>query len=142
MCMYAPSLRRMVYLLCFDPRRRLLLASGSSPAGGGVLTLPTTRCREGEAYERAARRLLSGRSVRRGDVVARVRAAPFPGGGCREARIYTAHSSAPWAGLEGCWIPWCDAVQNLGHLEIPELAVFVEGYLGGWIPDGWITLEP
>jgi hypothetical protein len=28
------------------------------------------------------------------------------------------------------------------HLAIPELAVFVDGYLGGWIPDGWITLEP
>lgn len=142
MCMYAPPLRRMVYLLCFDLRRRLLLASGSSPAGDDVLTLPMIRCREGEAYERASGRLLSGRSVRRGDVVARVRATPFPGGGCREVRIYTAHSLVPQAGLEGCWIPWCDAVRDLGHLEIAELAVFVEGYPGGWIPDGWITLEP
>jgi hypothetical protein len=132
----------MVYLLCFDLRRRLLLTSGSPPAGGGVPTLPMIRCQERETYERAARRLLLGRSVRRGDVVARVRAAPFPGGGYREARVYTAHSLAPQADLEGCWIPWCDAVQDLGHLKIPELAVFVEGYLGGWIPDGWITLEP
>ncbi|MEU9034627.1 hypothetical protein AB0D45_06890 [Streptomyces sp. NPDC048352] len=30
----------------------------------------------------------------------------------------------------------------MAHLGIPELEQFVEGYVDGWIPDGWITLGP
>ncbi|MFF7036843.1 hypothetical protein [Streptomyces griseus] len=40
------------------------------------------------------------------------------------------------------WVPWRQAVGEVAYLGIPELELFVEGYLEGWIPDGWVTLIP
>ncbi|WP_327262962.1 hypothetical protein OG444_16855 [Streptomyces sp. NBC_01232] len=39
------------------------------------------------------------------------------------------------------WVPWRQAVGEVAYLGISELGLFVEGYLEGWIPDGWITLR-
>lgn len=142
MCMYAPSVRRFAYLLCFDPQRRLLLRPGRTPDGAQALTLPVGRCRERETYGQAVQRIVSGLRVRRGDVVARVEGPAAPGREWCEARIFTAHSFTSFADDGGRWFPWSDAVRHVDHLAIPELAAFVEGYLGGWIPEGWITLQP
>ncbi|MFJ4870551.1 hypothetical protein [Streptomyces sp. NPDC088757] len=138
--MYAPLMRREVHLLCFDSRRRLLLLPGRRSGTGGVLTLPAVRRRECETYEQAALRLLSNHSARRGDVVAHAEIPLSPGGGRRQVRVYAAHALAPDGNREACWIPWRDAVRQLEPLAIPEFAAFVEGYVEGWIPDGWITL--
>ncbi|MFJ4964300.1 hypothetical protein ACIP6P_17915 [Streptomyces sp. NPDC088729] len=133
-------MNRVVYPLCFDSQHRVLLVPDERPDAGGTLTLPMVRCQEAESYTRASRRLLSGHAVRKGDVVARVRTIS-PEGQPREARLCTAHATAPADGREGQWIPWPDAVQFLKHLALPDLDVFIEGYLGGWIPNGWITLD-
>lgn len=29
----------------------------------------------------------------------------------------------------------------LAHLDVPDLGLFMRGYVEGWIPDGVITLE-
>lgn len=38
-------------------------------------------------------------------------------------------------------LPYRQVDEHVGHLAIPSLALFPEGYVDGWIPDGWITLE-
>ncbi|MEU9385606.1 hypothetical protein AB0D38_33630 [Streptomyces sp. NPDC048279] len=30
---------------------------------------------------------------------------------------------------------------QIAALGIPDLGMFLEGYVEGWIPDGWITLD-
>lgn len=40
------------------------------------------------------------------------------------------------------WVSWRQAIRDVAYLDLPELEQFVEGYLAGWIPDGWITLTP
>ncbi|MEU1783863.1 hypothetical protein ABZ545_30960 [Streptomyces abikoensis] len=37
-------------------------------------------------------------------------------------------------------MPYRHAPRVLTHLDIPELGDFLDGYIGGWLPDGWITL--
>ncbi|MFJ8299090.1 hypothetical protein ACIQ9R_24855 [Streptomyces sp. NPDC094447] len=138
--MYAPMMRREVYLLCFGPGHEVL-AVRRGPEGRA--SLPSTQRRERETYGQAARRLMAIGAIRPGDVVARVE--PLPSSlpfGRREARIFTAHSDRLFLVESGGWEPWEELLPGLNHLELPELALFVEGYIGGWIPDGWITLEP
>ncbi|MFE3991552.1 hypothetical protein ACFXPW_07615 [Streptomyces goshikiensis] len=57
----------------------------------------------------------------------------------RDVRVFTAHAED---GLRPAWlwIPWQQALGEVAHLGIPELQLFVEGYLDGWIPDGLISL--
>ncbi|MFD6888785.1 hypothetical protein [Streptomyces sp. NPDC059957] len=55
--------------------------------------------------------------------------------------MFTAHvEGAPWA--TQLWVPWRQALAEVAHLAIPEFELFLEGYIEGWIPDGWITLTP
>lgn len=140
MCMYAPMMRREVYLLCFGPGHEVLVVR-RGPSGG--VTLPSTLRRERETYDQAAGRLMAIGAIRLGDTVARVESpsAPSLSGRC-EARIFTAHADRLFPVAAGGWGPWSDLLPGLSHLGIPELSLFVEGYLAGWIPDGWITLEP
>ncbi|MFE2557923.1 hypothetical protein ACFXGT_18250 [Streptomyces sp. NPDC059352] len=136
--MYAPTVRREVYLLCFGPGHEVLVARRGQ---SGRATLPLTHRRERETYEQAAGRLMAVGAIRPGDTVARVEPAPAPSlSGWREVRVFTAHSDRLFPAAGG-WEPWRDLLPGLSHLGIPELSLFVEGYLGGWIPDGWITLE-
>ncbi|WP_159047862.1 NUDIX hydrolase [Streptomyces sp. WM6378] len=133
-------MRRELYLLCFDRTHRLLLV----PVAPHGLALPTGHCRTHETYEQAARRLMASRDLRQGDVVARLEAEPPAGSrGRSEARIFTAHvrrGQAAEAKLGDVWLPWRQALPVLDRLAIPELPEFIEGYVDGWIPDGWITL--
>ncbi|WP_407838739.1 hypothetical protein ACE1OC_23955 [Streptomyces sp. DSM 116496] len=50
-------------------------------------------------------------------------------------------TAVPWSDPVMAY-PWRQALGEAGHLGIPELEPFLEGYLEGWIPDGWITLTP
>jgi hypothetical protein len=36
--------------------------------------------------------------------------------------------------------PHRQAAEQVAHLAIADLDAFLEGYVEGWIPDGWITL--
>ncbi|MFD5106337.1 hypothetical protein [Streptomyces cinereoruber] len=133
-------MRREVYLLCFGPGRELLTVR---PRPGAVRALPSVRRRERETYEEAARGLMGRGAMRAGDTVARIGPVPaWAPDGRREARLVTCHASTlfPFAG--GIWEPWETALAGLRHPGGSELGAFVEGYLGGWIPGGWITLGP
>lgn len=63
-----------------------------------------------------------------------------------EARIFTGHvgPGVPLAHVQGgaelCWVPYRQVPLEVGHVGIPDLGLFLEGYVQGWIPDGWITL--
>ncbi|MFI5887991.1 hypothetical protein [Streptomyces sp. NPDC051554] len=109
-----------------------------------------------EPYARAAGRLLramtpgGGSAVRLGTVTARIPPA-VPGAGMPqltgERGLFTAHTRNP-DGLSPppdvtrlVWLPYPQVAGHVGHLHIPDLGRFLEGYVDGWIPDGWITLE-
>ncbi|MEV0113259.1 hypothetical protein AB0H77_08410 [Streptomyces sp. NPDC050844] len=38
------------------------------------------------------------------------------------------------------WMPHNEAAEAVSALGIPDLDLFIEGYVNGWIPDGRITL--
>ncbi|KNB50256.1 hypothetical protein AC230_26700 [Streptomyces caatingaensis] len=86
-----------------------------------------------------------------GDLVGRVEAT-LPDGGAeprREARLFLAHlgSPRPCPARSRCsepieWVPHTEVAQVIASLGIPELGAFIEGYVDGWIPPGWITLGP
>lgn len=133
--MYAPSERREVYLLCFDGGQRIGLVRHARDS----LSLPTAACAPQESYREAVRRLVDGSALRFGGVVARLDVYPHGPAPHRKVRLFTAHAErscyASWL-----WVPWRQAVRRLPSLGTSELGDFVEGYLEGWIPDGWITL--
>jgi hypothetical protein len=64
----------------------------------------------------------------------------------REARVFTAHTGLPEERPAAIgddpvrWFPYRQVASEAAYLGIPELALFLEGYVDGWIPDGWITL--
>lgn len=64
----------------------------------------------------------------------------------REARVFIAHvdtaDTAPAADGDSpvYWAPRAHGGRLLEHLAIPELDRFIEGYIDGWFPGGWITL--
>ncbi|MFG2329480.1 hypothetical protein ACGFMM_07630 [Streptomyces sp. NPDC048604] len=133
-------MRRLVYLLCFGPGHEVLTLR-QEPAGR--LTLPSTRRRERETYEQAALRLMATGDIRPGDVVARAEPLSMPSPtGRREVRIFTAHADEPFPMEAGGWEQWEAVLPELRHLGIPAFALLIEGYIGGWIPDGWVTLDP
>ncbi|GAB2879207.1 hypothetical protein GCM10027074_54430 [Streptomyces deserti] len=63
-----------------------------------------------------------------------------------EHRLFTAHVPAPgdlrppWDGAQLLSSPYREAAEQVAHLAIADLDAFLEGYVEGWIPDGWITL--
>lgn len=156
--MYAPKARCDVFLVCFDPQHRVALVGPEPSTSGQPLTLPAG-CRRGpEPYARAAGRLLRtmtpGRdwdsTVRLGSVTGRIPPAAHGAGTGQLAgqrRLFTAHTShadsllPPPGATRLVWLPYPQAASHLGHLHIPGLGLFLEGYVDGWIPDGWITLE-
>ncbi|MFD4276190.1 hypothetical protein R2B67_21275 [Streptomyces cyaneofuscatus] len=138
MTMYAPTTPREVYLLCFDEGHRVGLVRRRSPQR---VSLPTTRCAPGESYKAAIRRLGVGSGIRFGGLVARLDAASHGDGRRRKARLFTAYAEGQVRSM-ALWVPWRQAIGDVAHLDLPELEQFVEGYLAGWIPDGWITLTP
>lgn len=154
MGMYAPRLRRLVFLVCLDQDRRVALVRTDAPSTQR-LTLPTTQREQRESYESAAQRLMTGLghtvALRPGDLVGRMEAEAvptMPPGTRREARVFLAHIVSdgldPRPNGEGpiVWYPYVQATKEVRHLAIPELALFLEGYIEGWIPGGWITLIP
>lgn len=40
------------------------------------------------------------------------------------------------------WAPHTEVARSVASLGIPDLDALIEGHVGGWIPDGWITLGP
>ena len=156
MSMYAPILRREVFLVCFDRRHRVALVSVGLAVEPGSMTLPMVRKGERESYKAAAGRISVGRipaaALRPANLVGRVEASlPIPAGRGRrrEARIFMAHldREAPQFPSGGCgesilWVAHTEVAQAVASLGIPDLDALIEGYVDGWIPDGWITLGP
>ncbi|MFJ9410505.1 hypothetical protein [Streptomyces sp. NPDC101393] len=60
-------------------------------------------------------------------------------------RIFTGHAASPGAlcdvGVPVVWLPYNQITDHIGHLAVGDLRLFLEGYVDGWIPDGWITLQ-
>ncbi|MEH6373825.1 hypothetical protein V7793_05640 [Streptomyces sp. KLMMK] len=152
MCMYAPLLWRQVYLVCFEERHRIALLSPQAPHDCRW-TLPGTRRRECESYPEAAQRLLHILAPPGALMLAategRIQAsAPVPSRRSRrwETRLFLTHATdpsaltAPAGSGELYWVPYRQAARVVTGLAIPELGYFLDGYVGGWIPDGWITL--
>ncbi|MCX5101318.1 hypothetical protein OG887_17085 [Streptomyces sp. NBC_00053] len=151
MRMYAPEVGGDVILACFDQGHRIALIRPEPPAAGHPLRLPTVQRRGAESYGRAARRLARELAptgaVRMGKVTGLIRAA---GPGCAsrrpvERRLFTAHATFAGgvcaAGELLAWVPYAQVVGRTAGMAIAELGLFLEGYVGGWIPDGWISLE-
>ncbi|MFD0378041.1 hypothetical protein [Streptomyces sp. NPDC127112] len=63
-----------------------------------------------------------------------------------KALVFVAHARTPSAlrsvqgEAEVYWLPYGEVAAAVAHLGIPDLDLFLEGYVGGWIPDGSITL--
>lgn len=113
--------------------------------------LPTVRRRKAEPFRWAVRRLARAMApagaIRLGVVTGRIpapspRARPQQRGG---RRIFTGHVTSPAAlhdaGRPLVWLPYTQVPACSLALGAAELGLFLEGYVGGWIPDGWITLE-
>ncbi|WP_157878832.1 hypothetical protein [Streptomyces sp. CT34] len=154
MCMYAPSRWRDVLVACFDGNHRVALLD-HGPAHDGPPALPTTRRHAGESYAGAAARLLKGivpeAEARLGDLVGRLEALR-PYGALHEvrkpARLFTAHvdsSGIPRSPYRGAaclrWLAHPEVPCVIDYLGIPDLDHFLEGYVHGWLPEGWITLQ-
>ncbi|MGW2009755.1 hypothetical protein [Streptomyces nigrescens] len=151
MCMYAPMGSGDVLLACFDRRHRVALIRPGPPNVGQPWTLPAVQRGKAERYRRAARRLACAMApagaIRLGAVTGRIPAAapgamPWRRGG---RRIFTGHVTSPGAlydaGVPLVWLPYSQVTEISAGLGAADLALFLEGYVGGWIPDGWITLE-
>ena len=139
--------------MCFDPQHRLALARFGSADPAGPWTLPSQRQSGGESCDAAAARLVTTLAspgvLRFGAVTGRAEVISLNGAARPrrpEAHIFTAHvrsaSALNSAGGGGAlrWIPYGDAARAVHHLGIPDLGNFLDGYVNGWIPDGWITL--
>lgn len=153
--MYAPLLRREEFLVLLDPRHRVALLRTPPTGCDGPLALPSVRRRERETYAEAARRITVGSlrptDLRPGELVGRVQPLPpVPAAPAarREARIFFAHLDSEGqdrpgpAGSGISWVPHTSVAEAVAAQHIPELGAFIEGYVDGWIPDGWITLGP
>ncbi|KAK1185268.1 hypothetical protein B7755_048630 [Streptomyces sp. NBS 14/10] len=149
--MYAP-VGGDVLLACFDRRHQVALLHAGAPDTGRLWALPSVRRGKGEPYRRAARRLARmmapAGAIRLGAVTGRI-PAPAPGNSLRpeqgERRIFTGHVTSP-GGLPGAavplvWLPYAQVAEHVADLGVADLGLFLQGYVGGWIPDGWITLE-
>ncbi|MBL1101923.1 hypothetical protein [Streptomyces coffeae] len=151
MCMYAPP-GGDVLLACFDRRHRVALLDHGIAAAGRLWALPSVRQRTAEPYRRAAQRLARtmapAGAIRLGAVTGRV---PAPASGATwprrqgERRIFTGHVTSlcalPGADMPLTWLPYAQVAACIGDLGVTDLGLLLQGYVDGWIPDGWITLE-
>ncbi|WP_277348172.1 hypothetical protein [Streptomyces zingiberis] len=39
------------------------------------------------------------------------------------------------------WVSYAQAAGYAADMGIADLGLFLEGYVEGWIPDGWISLD-
>ncbi|MEU8870174.1 hypothetical protein AB0D24_03260 [Streptomyces javensis] len=83
-------------------------------------------------------------AIRLGAVTGRIPAPgplPQPQG---ERRVFTGHVTSPGAlpgtGMPLTWLPYAQVTAYIGDLGVTDLGLFLQGYVDGWIPDGWITL--
>lgn len=141
-----------VLLACFDPAHRIALIRPGMPGDGRPPALPAIRHRTGEPYGKAAARLARAMApagaLRFGKVTGRIPAAERGSAAQQRAdrRLFTAHVPAPGdlhppcGGAQLVWLPSGEAAAQVTHLAIADLDAFLEGYVEGWIPDGWITL--
>lgn len=90
----------------------------------------------------------TGAAVRLGAVTGRIPhacTACRPSASCGERRLFTAHATTAHSrgpgGIPLTWVAHAQVASRVGHLDIPDLRLFLEGYVEGWIPDGWITLD-
>ncbi|MFF7643967.1 hypothetical protein [Streptomyces canus] len=154
MCMYAPEgcCDCDVLLACFDPAHRIALIRPGIPGDGRPLALPAVRRRTGEPYGKAAARLAGAMApaggLRFGKVTGRIPAVA-EGSSVQpraECRLFTAHIPAPGDlhapgdGAHLVWCPYGDVAAEVAYLAIADLGLFLQGYVEGCIPDGWITL--
>ena len=141
-----------VLLACFDPAHRIALIRPEATGDGRPPALPAVRRRTGEPYRQAAGRLARAMApaggLRFGHVTGRN---PAAGRGSAaqqrvERRLFTAHVPAsgdlhpPQEDTHLVWSPYGEAAAQLAHLAIADLDAFLQGYVEGWIPNGWITL--
>ncbi len=141
-----------VLLACFDPAHRIALTRPETLGDGRPSTLPAIRRRTSEPHRQTAARLARAMApagaLRFGKVTGRIPAvAPDARRQLRaERRLFTAHVPAPgdlhppWDGVQLVWVPYGEAAAQVAHLAIADLDAFLQGYVEGWIPDGWITL--
>ncbi|QKV93010.1 hypothetical protein HUT19_15635 [Streptomyces sp. NA02950] len=151
MCMYAPPWGD-VLLVCFDRRHQVALFPPGPSETGRSWALPAVQRRPAEPYRRAAQRLACAMAppggIRLGAVTGRIRpTAPgtWPRRRQGERRIFTAHLTARGAvhdtAVALVWLPYARVAERVGGVGAADLDLFLKGYVGGWIPDGWITLE-
>lgn len=150
--MYAPQGSGDALLACFDRRHRVALIRTGPANADHPWTLPAVRRGKAESYRRAVQRLARvlapAGAIRLGAVTGRIPAAA-PGAslrrGQRERRLFTGHVTSPGALHDAAvplvWLPYAQVAELALGLGIAELGLFLEGYVGGWIPDGRITLE-
>lgn len=139
-------------MACFDPAHRIALICPGVLGDIRPPTLPALRRRTGEPYRTAAARLARAMApagtLRFGKVTGRIPAAEHGSTAKQRAehRLFTAHVPAPgdlhppWDGAQLLWSPYREAAEQVAHLSIADLDAFLQGYVEGWIPDGWITL--
>ncbi|MBM4795337.1 hypothetical protein HXP44_25575 [Streptomyces sioyaensis] len=60
-------------------------------------------------------------------------------------RIFTSHAVSPGAlrgvGVPLVWLPYAQVADLVTGLGGVDLGLFLEGYVDGWIRDGWIALQ-
>ncbi|MFI1679103.1 hypothetical protein [Streptomyces sp. NPDC020607] len=150
MRMYAPEVDGDVILACFDQGHRIALVRPEPSACGHPLRLPSVQRRGAEPYGRAARRLAADLvptgTVRIGKVTGRI-LGTGPGvesGRSVERRLFTAHATftggARAADANLVWVAYAQVAKPMVDMGVADLDLFLEGYVGGWIPEGWISL--
>ncbi len=140
-----------MHLVCFDRQHRIALIRPGGPGDGHPWMLPAVRRERSESYRRAARRLARtmapAGAIRLGTVTGRIPTAasgawPQRRGG---RRVFTSHAASPGAlrgvGVPLVWLPYAQVADWVTGLGVGDLGLFLEGYVDGWIPDGWITLQ-
>lgn len=150
--MYAPWVEGDTFLACFDRRHNVALLDASAAAAGHSWALPAVRRAVAEPFEGAARRLARAMApegaVRLGAVTGRI-PSRTPGAPTRrsegERRLFTGHITAPGAlpelAVPLARLPYTRVAEHVGNVGTRELGLFLQGYVEGWIPDGWITLD-
>lgn len=139
-------------LVCFDEHHRIALVRCGPSGAGCPWALPAVQRRAAESYDRAAGRLTRllapAGAIRLGAVTGRTRPLASDSAARRrpvERRVFTGHVTVPGALSEArvllTWVPYGQVAEQAAEVGIAELGLFVEGYVAGWIPDGWITLD-
>lgn len=142
--------RDVVRLVVIDsPRHQLLLIPSESDDEDGW-TLPRVPIRPGETIRRAASRHLR-RTVHLPRFVSRLSSVASPARTPRRAFSTSSwcapsrkagHAAVRFAiAPEACWWTTAELRSDRAQVEPAELLDFMDGYWGGWLPDGEISLE-